>query len=137
MLSKWDPFSDTARLQDEMNKWFTAPRGTALVPAVDISEDKEAIYLRAEAPGMNADQINVHVENNILTLKGERKFERDEKKETYHRVERAYGSFSRSFALPNEVDAEHIYANMKDGLLTVKIPKKGGAQPRRIEVKTT
>lgn len=136
MLTRWDPFSEMSRLQDEVNTWLTpATRSFAWTPAVDIYEDKESIFVHVETPGMTADQININVENNVLTLKGERKLERAERRESYHRVERAYGTFSRSFVLPNLVDSEKILAEMKDGVLTVRLPKKSEAQARRIEVK--
>lgn len=137
MLTRWDPFSEMSRLQDEVNHWFSpSTRANAWAPAVDIYEEKDAIFVKAEAPGLTAEQVHVHVENNVLTLKGERKLEREDKKESYHRIERAYGSFSRSFVLPNLVDASAIEAEMKDGVLTVRLPKKTEVQPRRVAIKT-
>jgi HSP20 family protein len=137
-LNRWDPFTEIARLQDEMSRQlFPTERRTAgFVPPVDIHEDKDAIYVMAELPGVKADDVKLHVENNILTLTGERKFEKDEKKEGYHRVERSYGTFTRSFALPNSVATDQVQADMTDGVLTVKIPKKAEVQPKRIEVKS-
>lgn len=136
MLTRWDPFSEMSRLQDEVNNWFTpATRSFAWTPAVDIYEEKDAIFVKAETPGMTPSEIQINVENNVLTLKGERRLEREDKRDSYHRVERAYGSFSRSFVLPNLVDSTKINAEMKDGVLTVRLPKKAEAEPRKIEIK--
>jgi HSP20 family protein len=136
-LNRWDPFTEIARLQDEMSRQFLTPdrRAAGFVPLVDINEDKDAIYVKAELPGVKPDQVQLHVENNILTLTGERKFEKEDNREGYHRIERSYGSFTRSFALPNNVAGDQVTADMTDGVLTVKIPKKAEAQPKRIEVR--
>jgi HSP20 family protein len=137
-LNRWDPFSEIARLQDEMSRQLIGSerRTGGFVPAVDIFEDKDAIYLKAELPGAKPDEVNVHVENEILTLKGERKLEKSEDREGYHRIERTYGSFTRSFALPNNVSAEGVEADMADGVLTVKVPKRAESQPKKIAVKS-
>lgn len=140
-LNRWDPFTEIARLQDEMTRQFqpTERRALGFVPPVDIREDKDAIYVHAELPGVKPEEVQLHVENNILTLTGERKFEKldkDEKSEGFRRVERSYGSFTRSFALPNSVAADQVQAELTDGVLTVKIPKKTEVQPKRIEVKS-
>jgi len=142
LLNRWDPFSEIARLQDEMTRhWATGGntdrRAAGFTPPVDIFEDKEAIYLKAELPGVKPDEVNVNVENNILTLSGERKLEKNEDRNGYHRIERVYGNFTRSFALPNNVATDQVEATMNDGVLTVKIPKKSEAQPKRIEVKSS
>ncbi len=136
-LNRWDPFTEIARLQDEMSRHLmpTERRMGGFVPAVDIYEDKDAIYVKAELPGVKPEEVNLHVENNILTLTGERKLEKEDKREGYHRVERTYGAFTRSFALPNNVAADQVQADMSEGILTVKIPKKAEAQPKRIEVR--
>jgi HSP20 family protein len=136
-LNRWDPFTEIARLQDEMTRHLypTERRAGGFVPPVDIYEDKDAIYVKAELPGVKADDVHLHVENNILTLTGERKLEKSEDREGYHRVERTYGSFTRSFALPNNVAADQVEAEMTDGILNVRIPKKAEVQPKRIEVK--
>ena len=140
MLTRWDPFSDMSRLQDEVNGWLGSNgRRFGFTPAVDIFEEKDAIVVCAELPGMTTKDVTVDVENNILTLKGERKFERkfenDTKRDGYHRVERAYGTFSRSFALTNVVEPDKIQAEMKDGVLTVRIPKRAEVLARKIEIK--
>lgn len=133
MLGRWDPFAEFARLQDELGR--TPGRTSSFAPAVDIFEDKESIMLTAEVPGVKPDNIHVSVDNNVLTIRGERKLENEERKENYHRVERMYGTFSRSFVLPNTVTTDKIDAQTKDGVLTLRIPKRAEAQPRRIEVK--
>jgi HSP20 family protein len=137
-LNRWDPFTEIARLQDEMSRQFlpSERRGGGFVPPVDIREEKDAIYVMAELPGVKADEVQLHVENNILTLTGERKFNKEEKTEGYRRVERSYGTFTRSFALPNSVAGDQVQAEMNDGILTVKLPKKTEVQPRKIEVKS-
>ena len=133
MLGRWDPFSELARLQDEVGRGVG--RTGMFAPPVDIYEDKESITLKAEVPGVKPDDIHVTVENYVLTLRGERKLEKEDKKENYHRVERVYGTFTRSFALPTTVLADKIDAETKDGVLTVRLPKRSEVQPRRIEVK--
>jgi HSP20 family protein len=137
-LNRWDPFTEIARLQDEMSRQLLQGgdrRGGGFIPPVDINEDKDAIYVKAELPGVKPDAVQLHVENNILTLTGERKLEKEENREGYHRIERSYGTFTRSFALPNNVASDQVQADMSDGVLTVKIPKKTETQPKRIEVK--
>jgi HSP20 family protein len=137
-LNRWDPFTEIARLQDEMTRGFaTSERRTGgFVPPVDIHEEKDAIFVKAELPGVKPDEVHLHVENNVLTLTGERKFEKEEKNEGWHRVERSYGTFTRSFALPNNVVGDEVAAEMTDGILTVRIPKKAEAQPKKIQVKS-
>ena len=121
MLTHWDPFAELSRLQDRLR--YVPAREPAFRPAVDIFEDAESITLAAEVPGMKPDDIKVHVENGVLTLSGERKLEKEEKKDDYHRIERSYGSFSRSFVLPETVDADHVLAEAKDGVLRLRLPK--------------
>jgi HSP20 family protein len=137
LIRRFDPFAEMSRLQDEMNQFMGTEgrRGAGFVPAVDIYEDKEGFHIKAELPGVKGEDVHVNIENNVLTLRGERKLEREDKREGYHRIERAYGSFTRSFVLPNTADADKVQADLKDGVLTVFVPKKSEAQPRRIEVK--
>jgi HSP20 family protein len=137
-LNRWDPFTEIARLQDEMSRQILQPerRNAGFVPPVDIREEKDAIYVKAELPGVKPEEVHLHVENNILTLTGERKFENEEKREGYHRIERSYGTFTRSFALPSSVQSDQVQAELTDGVLTVKIPKKTEVQPKKIEVKS-
>ena len=137
-LNRWDPFTEIARLQDEMTRHFAPSerRSAGFLPPVDIYEEKDAILVKAELPGVKPEEVQLHVENSVLTLTGERKFEKEEKNEGWHRVERSYGTFTRSFALPNNVAGDQVAAEMTDGVLTVKIPKKADVQPKRIEVKS-
>src|SRR5512136_358014 len=137
-IVRWEPFRDLVSIQDRMNRIFDeafrgAPRagseedwalGGSWAPAVDIYEQGGDIVLKAELPGVDPKEVDIRVENNTLTLRGERKFDSEVQKESYHRVERAYGTFSRSFTLPTIVDTEKIKADYKDGVLRVTLPKK-------------
>lgn len=143
-ITKWDPLKDMLSLQERMNRLFEdsliRTRGEedlslgAWAPAVDIYEDEEKIVLRADIPGIKAEQINIKVENNTLTLSGERRFEKEVKKEDYHRVERQYGVFSRSFTLPGTVDFDKIRAEHRDGVLELVLPKREESRPKQIKV---
>jgi HSP20 family protein len=136
-LTRWDPFSEIQRLTDQMFRaWGGEPAGRTFAPAVDIYEDECAIYVRAELPGVKAEDAHVDVENHTLTVRGERKLEHQEKREGYHRIESTYGSFTRSFALPESCDTEKVEADMSEGVLTVKIPKKAEIAAKRIEVRS-
>ncbi|MEZ4293609.1 MAG: Hsp20/alpha crystallin family protein [Polyangiaceae bacterium] len=141
MLTRWDPFGDIGRMQDDMVRWGFWPFGPsarAFSPAVDVYEDDDAIRVQAELPGVRPEDVQVQVEENqILTIRGERKQEREEKGEGYQRVERAYGSFHRSFTLPSGVNADKIEAEMSDGVLYVRLPKKPVPEPKRISVRGT
>jgi HSP20 family protein len=107
---------------------------TGFVPPVDIYEDEHAITLKVEVPGIEEKDIDVRLENQTLTLRGERKFEKEEKEENFHRIERRYGSFTRSFTLPNTVDTENVKAEYANGVLSVRLPKRAEAKPRQIKV---
>ena len=133
MLGRWDPFSEMSRLQDEV--FGRGSRMGQFSPAVDIYEEKNAIVLTAELPGVKPEEIHVSVDKGVLTIRGERKMESEDEQEGYHRVERSYGSFTRSFVLPDTVDAEHIEASCDAGVLSLRLPKKPAAQPRRISVR--
>lgn len=142
-IIKYDPFRDLRSLQDEMNRLFSAsfPRvsnqeemSTGWSPSVDIYEGENQIVLEAELPGMKREDFELSIENNIVTLKGERRFEKKDEGDNYHRVERAYGTFTRSFNLPRTVSTEEIKAEFKNGVLTVTVPKKEEAKARRIEI---
>jgi HSP20 family protein len=111
-----------------------APRVAAWSPLVDVFEDADSITLKVEVPEVEAKDVEILVEGNTLTLKGERKLENEEKRDGYHRIERTYGSFSRSFTLPSTVDAEQIRAESKDGVLRIVLPKKAETKPRQIKV---
>ncbi len=104
-------------------------------PQVDILESPESFTIKAELPEINKDDVKISVDNGVLTLQGERKQEKEEKGRTFHRIERFYGHFSRSFTLPDNVDSNAIKAAFKEGMLTLQLPKKAGAQPKAIEVK--
>jgi len=143
-LTKYDPFRELRSLQDEMNRLFmtSVPRGFGQEdlasggwsPSVDIYETESEIVLEAELPGMNREDFEVSIENNVITLKGERNFEKKDEGDNYHRVERAYGSFSRSFSLPRSVSADSTSADFKNGILRVALPKKEEAKARKIQV---
>jgi len=144
-MTRFDPFRDLAVLQDRMNRLFNdsfAPRGRdeALLnrgtwtPSVDIYEVDGALVLKAELPEMSREDIDVTVENNTLTIRGERKLDNEIKQENFHRIERAYGSFVRQFSLPNTVDSAKIAAEYKDGVLSVKLPVREEAKPRTVKV---
>ena len=143
VLTRWDPFREFTTLQDRMNRLFqdsfSPSRDEALstssfAPAVDVYEDEQKITLKIEVPGIDEKDIDIRVENNVLTVTGERKFEKEEKEENYRRVERHYGSFTRSFTLPNTVDAENISADYDRGVLKVQLAKKAEAKPKQIKV---
>jgi HSP20 family protein len=103
-------------------------------PPVDIYENGDSLVLKAEVPGINPDDVEIRVEDNTLYLKGERKFEKEVKEQNFHRVERSYGTFTRTFSLPNSVDADKVSANYQDGVLTLTMPKKEEAKPKTIKI---
>ena len=141
MLTRWTPWRELARVQDEMARLFEDPmtlrsgESVSWTPAADIYEDEEGLSLRFELAGVEPKDVDIRFENGTLTLKGERKLEREDKRENYHRVELAYGAFTRTFSLPATVDAEKIRAEAKNGVLTVYLPKKAEAKPKAISVK--
>lgn len=135
MLNRWDPFAEINRLQDQFRRNVDAEaHAPTFAPAINIYEDKEGIHLTAEVAGLKPEEVHVNVENRVLTIAGERKLEKADNKDGYHRIERAYGKFTRSFTLPDTVDGEKIAANMKDGVLTVLLPKRAAVQPKKISV---
>jgi HSP20 family protein len=143
VLTRWDPFREFSTLQDRMNRLFQDSFGqgreealttSSFAPAVDVYEDEHKITLKIEVPGIDEKDIDIRVENNLLTVHGERKFEKEEKEENYRRVERQYGSFTRSFNLPSTVDAENITADYDRGVLKVQLAKKAEAKPKQIKV---
>ena len=139
MLTRFDPFTDFSRLSSELffDREPAPARPPSFVPAVDIQDDKDALVFRVEIPGLKAEEVHIAVEKNVLTLRGERKLEKKEGEGGYHRVERAYGTFARSFVLPETADAEKIEANLEDGVLTLRVGKRPPEQPRRIAVKAS
>ena len=144
VLTRWDPFREFTTLQDRMNRLFRdsfGPEGreealstTTFAPPVDVYEDEHNITLKIEVPGIEEKDIDVRIENNPLTVQGERKFEKEEKEENYRRVERQYGSFTRTFTMPTSVDPEHVSANYDKGVLKIKLAKKAEAKPKQIKV---
>jgi len=143
-LVTYDPFRDLRSLQDEVNRLFSSSfsrsgdgeltRG-AWSPSVDIFEDKDRIVLEAELPGVKPEDVDISIENNVLTIHGERKFEKKDDQGNFHRVERSYGSFTRSFTLPPTVSAENANADFDNGVLRLTLAKREEAKPRRIEIK--
>src|SRR5246500_6018241 len=140
-ITRWDPFRDVVALQNRVNSLFRemsegdSPLTTAsFVPAVDIYEDTKKVVLKLEVPGIDEKDLDIRVENTTLTVKGERKFEKEEKEENFHRIERRYGSFYRAFTLPSTVDTEHVNANYNAGILKLELSKKPEAQPKQIKV---
>ncbi len=143
-ITKYDPFRELRSLQDEMNRLFLSnfTRGDdrelargAWTPSVDIFENKDNLVIEAELPGMKPSDVNVSIENNVLTLHGERRFEKKDEGDNFHRVERSYGSFTRSFTLPPTVSSENVNAEFENGVLKLTLAKREEAKPRRIEIK--
>ena len=140
-LDRWEPFRGKSP-ESQMNRLFGDFLGrafqeqnlTSWAPAVDIYEGEHELVVKADLPGINPEELDIRVENNILTIRGERKFEKKVDEKNYLRVERAYGSFARSFSLANTVNTEAIKANYKDGVLTLSIPKREEAKPKQIKV---
>ena len=145
-IVRWlDPFRDLSSIQERMNQIFEDAlarsrgreeglRSGMWTPAVDIYENNDSVVVKAELPGVEKDQISVEVKDGILSLRGERKFEKEVKEESYHRIERSYGSFQRSFSLPVSVDQEKVTAHFRNGVLEVTLPKKEQAKPKQIQV---
>ena len=147
LLTHWEPFREFSTMQDRinrMNRLFResySPEGpeealttTSFAPPVDIYEDEHNITLKMEAPGIDEKDIDVRVEGNTLTVHGERKLEKDEKEENYRRIERQYGSFTRSFTLPSSVDSGQVSAHFDKGVLKINLAKKVEAKPKQIKV---
>jgi HSP20 family protein len=145
-LMEWRPFREVTRLRSEMDRLWDdyfgsgrrglQPLQTEFAPAVDVKESAGAIVVKAEVPGMEAQDINIAVTGDVLTIKGEKKSEQEEKEANYHLVERSYGSFSRAIKLPAAVDLGKIEAKYDQGVLTVTCPKKEAVKPKVIEIKT-
>jgi HSP20 family protein len=145
-LVRWDPFREFTQIQDRLNRVFTDAYGRqgsdegfltsgAWVPPVDIYQNGDTeLVLKAELPDMVREDIDVTVDNGTLTIKGEKKFAGEPKEEQFHRIERRYGVFSRSFSLPQTVDATKVSAEYKNGVLTVRLPVREEAKPRSIKV---
>jgi HSP20 family protein len=144
-ITRWDPFRDLGILQERMNRVFedAAVRGwkndepsatTSWSPAVDIYETDSEIMVQAELPGIDRKDIALQLENNVLTLRGDRRFEKETNQENYHRIERSYGGFSRAFTIPTIVDEDKIRADYRDGILKIALPKKEQVKAKQIKI---
>jgi HSP20 family protein len=145
-IVRWDPFRDVTTLQERMNRLFDQALSRTRMddeegltasmwsPAVDIFETHDSIVMKAELPGVSRENIDIHVEDNTLTLKGERRFEREVKEENYLRIERSYGAFQRAFNLPTGVQQDKIRAVFKDGVLEVTMPKAEETKPKQVKI---
>jgi HSP20 family protein len=150
LLTRWEPLREFSAMQDRINRMSRlfresySPEGpeealttTSFAPPVDIYEDEHNITLKLEAPGIDEKDIDVRIDNNTLTVHGERKIEKEEKEENFRRVERQYGSFTRSFTLPSFVDVSQVSADYAQGVLNIKLAKKAEAKPKQIKVNVT
>ena len=144
-IMRWEPFRNLSALQEQVNRLFQSnfpSRGdqfalTAWAPAVDVYETEDELVIKADLPDVSEKNLDVRVENNMLTIHGERKFEQEAKEENYLRMERAYGSFSRSFSLPNTLNTEAVKAEYKDGVLTITLPKRAESKPKQVKIAVT
>jgi HSP20 family protein len=137
-LSHFDPLANIRLFEDAFSRFLSEPQSNRpWSPAVDIYETENELVLKADLPDVDQNKIDVRVENQTLTIAGERKFEKKEDQKGYHRIERSYGNFVRSFAVPSAFDVEHISASFKNGVLSVSLPKKEAAKPRQIKVEVT
>jgi HSP20 family protein len=143
-IVRWRPFRDMMNIQDEVNRLFDDFLGRPLLrtewseevwsPSVDISETEDNVIIKAEMPGLNKDDVKISLQDNTLTLMGEKKQEKVEKDANYHRVERSYGVFNRSFTLPTSVKSDKIKATYKDGILSITLPKTEEVKPKEIPI---
>ncbi|MGH9403466.1 MAG: Hsp20/alpha crystallin family protein [Terriglobia bacterium] len=143
-IVRWEPFRDLLTTQDRFNRLFNdtfanvfgneQPNPKAWTPAVDIYETDHNLVIKAELPGIDPKDVEVRVEDGTLYIKGERKYEHEVKEENYHRVERSYGSFARTFTLPRTINTEDIKADYKDGVLTLTMPKREEAKPKTVKI---
>jgi HSP20 family protein len=143
-IIKWDPFRDLITLREKMNRLFedaVTSRGeekdlisSTWSPAVDIYENENELVLTAEVPGLEEKDVEIKIEDNTLSVRGERKFEKETKEENYHRIERSYGTFFRSFTLPNYIDQDKIQAEHENGVLKITMPKRTELKPRKVKI---
>jgi HSP20 family protein len=143
-IVRWRPFRDVVSIQDEMNQLFENLFGHTSVragwtngvwnPSVDVSEDEDSVILRAEIPGMTKEDVKISIQDGVLTLRGEKKQEKEENDRNYHRIERNYGAFCRSFQLPTSVKSEKVKATYKDGVLSITLPKAEEVKPKEIPI---
>jgi HSP20 family protein len=146
-IVRWDPFRNLMALQDEMNRLFESTlfgetagasrggRSIVWAPPIDVVESKDKVIVNAELPGMKPDEVELSVDEGVLTIKGERKFSEEVKEENLHRIERAYGYFERRISLPKTIDAEKISATYTDGVLRIELPKVEESKPKQIPIK--
>jgi len=143
VITRWDPFRELSSLQNRVNSLFQDyGRGSqdelttsgSFIPAVDVYEDEHKVVLKLEVPGVKQEDLDVQVENMTLTVRGQRSFEKEEKEENFQRIERRYGSFSRSFTLPNTIDTENVNASCDNGVLKLELAKREEAKPKQIKV---
>lgn len=141
VITRWDPFREVAALQNRVNSLFgnfaeneSRLTTASFTPAVDVYEDEKKVVLKLEVPGIEEKDLDVRVENHMLTVKGERKFDKEEKEQNFHRIERRYGSFYRAFTLPSTIDTENVDAKYEAGVLKLELKKKSEAQPKQIKV---
>lgn len=143
-ITRWNPFAELINMQERMDRLFgdtylkpalgNRGVGKEWAPAVDIYEDADGVLIKAELPEMAMKDIDVRIEDNTLSIKGERKLEREDKIDNYHRIERYYGSFNRSFTLPSTVDQEKVKASYDRGVLRISLPRKEDTKPRKIKI---
>ena len=148
-ITRWDPLSELASLQNRFNQFLNQSNPSfgglgagvdqplmfsSFAPPVDIYEDEHSITVQAELPGISEEDVDIRLENNILTISGERKLENEQKQDNFHRIERSYGRFTRSFTLPSSVDTEHINAQFENGVLKVTMAKREEAKPKQIKI---
>ena len=144
-LTRWDPFRELEDMQNRLSSFLDRRQRNVTdgkesitvaqwIPLVDVGEDDNGYFLKAELPEIQKDQIKITVENGVLVISGERRFEEEQKGQKFHRIERAYGSFARSFTLPDNADPNKVSAEFKEGLLSVRIAKNEAARPKQIEV---
>jgi HSP20 family protein len=145
-MSRWDPFRELSSIQSELNRLFGRTygvegddelRAAAWVPPVDVAETQDRFVITAELPGIRSDDVDISVKNSVLRIHGERRFYEEQREDDFHRIERRFGSFARSITLPSTADPEGIQASFDAGVLTIEVPKKEEAKPRRIRVKAT
>jgi HSP20 family protein len=136
-LSHFDPLVNVRVFEDAFNRFFNEPAtNRPWAPAVDVYETENELVLKADLPAVELNDIDVRLENQTLTISGERKFEQQNNSKGFHRIERAYGKFSRSFSVPTVFDTEHVAAEFQSGVLTVRLPKKEAAKPRQVKIET-
>jgi HSP20 family protein len=144
-IARWDPFYELSRLERNLNRWSRRPprfwegeseflTTNEFAPPVDVYEDEDKLAFKMEIPGVKPEDLDVRLDGNMLTISGERNFEKEEKRENFRRVERQYGSFCRSFELPASADRDHINANFENGLLKLEVPKRAEARGRQIQI---